>query len=452
MHIPPRALGRARVRADISALPGGLTLPLQRYIHSEEAGGLMLMLGAIIGLVWVNTPLARLYEHLWHAHRSLNFQLFRIDLSLHGWVNDGLMVLFFLLIGIEIKREMVRGELSTGRKAMLPIIAALGGMILPAALYVACTATRGGLNGWGIPVATDIAFALGVLALLGPRIPASLKIFLLAFATVDDIGGILIIAIFYTEKMAWFALALAGALVIAIWMLRYFRIQNPGLYGILGVLLWMATLKSGIHATIAGVALGLLMPADPALDRASYLQMLEKLSFDLRDAVARDDKALAAEILGQMEELTQQTEAPLDRLEQAIRPWVSYFVLPIFALANSGVALSAHAVKTAIASPVAQGIAVGLIVGKFIGVWAAVRLAVKLRWTSLPAGVTWSHITGTSLLAGIGFTVSLFIADLSFGDSSYTPAAKIGILFASGLSGALGYTYLLYRAPSGNRK
>ena len=429
-------------------MPGNFMLPMQRYIHSEEAGGLMLMVGSVIGLLWANSPWAAAYKDLWHIHLSVNLKLIEIDQTLHHWVNDGMMVLFFLLIGIEIKREIVRGELSNRRKAMLPMIAALGGMALPALLYVAFTATRGGLRGWGIPVATDIAFALGVLALLGKRIPTQLKLFLLAFATVDDIGGILIIAIFYTAQITWLAIAAAVGLALAIWLLRLFRIQNPGIYGLLGVLLWIATLKSGIHATIAGVVLGLLMPSTAALARTQYLEIFDKMTVDLRRAMELNDEPLIAEILGHMEELTRQTEAPLDRMERSIRPWVSYVVLPIFALANSGVSLSMEHIRDALASPVAQGIAAGLTVGKLVGVFVAVWLGVKLKLVSLPQGVTWSHILGVSLLAGIGFTVSLFIADLSFGESPFTAEAKIGTLAASIVAAVTGYVYLRLRTRS----
>jgi NhaA family Na+:H+ antiporter len=432
-----------RVRADLSEVTRRVVLPIQRYIHAEEAAGFMLMLGAAVALAWANSRWGSQYLRLC----DFELTILRVTKSLLHWVNDGLMTFFFLLVGLEIKREIVHGSLSTWRRGSLPVVAALGGMAVPALIYWGFNPAGHGARGWGIPVATDIAFALGVLAMLGPRVPASLKTFLLAFATVDDIGGILIIAVFYTEKLSLSALFAAAAIVVAIALLWRLRWMGAGTYWVMGVLLWAVVLRSGVHATISGVILGLMVPARTFYGRMNYVDEAREVLAKLGRAEqgGRQDECTA--LLGQVEELTKHTEEPLERLERPLRPWVSYVVLPVFALLNCGVVLSAARLREALTNPVGRGIVVGLLVGKTVGVLAATWLAVRSRLTMLPAGVTWTHVAGASVVAGIGFTVSLFIAELAFDDEASVALAKTAILIASVAAAVGGYLFLLVRSP-----
>lgn len=442
MRIPPRTLGKTAIRVELSPFSRTVTRPLQRFLHAEQAGGVMLIIGAIIGLIWANSPWVEGYHHLMEQVVSVNLQILVLSFPLHHWINDGLMTLFFQAVGLEIKREIVHGSLAGIRQAALPVIAALGGMIVPAGIYFLFTAGTPAVHGWGVPVATDIAFALGVLSLLGDRVPVSAKVFLLAFATVDDIGGILIIAIFYSGAISWAALAACAGLIVLTLVLRRVQVRNPGIYGLLGVLLWVAMLKSGIHAAIAGVILGLLSPAHGFSSTRDFLQTAQRLVERLREAMQRHDVQETRELLGQIEEAARNTEEPLEWLERLLRPWVSFLVLPIFALANSGVELTAEQMRQAVSSPVALGIFAGLVAGKVIGVGGASWLAVRLRVATMPPEVGVRTMTGICLLAGIGFTVSLFIVNLAFADPVHIADAKIGVLGASAVAAAAGYVYL----------
>jgi NhaA family Na+:H+ antiporter len=441
-RIPARKRGLLRVRARVSNISSGLVLGMQEWIHAEEAAGFMLLLGTVAGLAWANSPWAYTYKQVWLTKLVIDLGFIRIAETAQHWVNDGLMVFFFLLVALEIKKELVHGDLSGWRQAALPVIAALGGMALPAGLYLAVTYNTDLADGWGIPVATDIAFALGVLALLGRRIPGSLKILLLAFATVDDVGGILIIAFFYTSHLAWPALAGAGIVTLVIAVLRRYTVRHTGLYVVLGLLLWLAMLESGVHAAIAGVVLGLLVPARRYFDRSAATENLRYSMECLNEAVKREDDDTTELLFGEVEELARGAEHPVERLDRRLRPWVSYLVLPVFALANTGIPVSGSAMAAAAHDPAAQGIALGLLVGKFCGVLAAIWLAVRFGVAKLPANVNWRHITGISLLAGIGFTVSLFIADLAFRGRPELAEAKIAILVVSAVAGLAGFAFL----------
>jgi NhaA family Na+:H+ antiporter len=441
-RIPARTRGLLQVRARVSNISSGVVLRMQEWIHAEEAAGFMLLLGTIAGLAWANSPWADTYNRVWFTKVVIDLGFIHIAESAQHWVNDGLMVFFFLVVALEIKNELVHGDLSGWRQASLPLIAALGGMALPAALYLVVTYDTDLVDGWGIPVATDIAFALGVLALLGRRIPASLKILLLAFATVDDVGGILIIAFFYTSHLSWVALAAAATLTLLIALFRWYTVRHTALYVLLGILLWLAMLESGVHAAIAGVILGLLVPARRYFDRAAAAQSLQYSMECLNEAVKRDDDDRTELLFGEVEELACGAEHPVDRLDRRLRPWVSYFVLPVFALANTGIPISQSAIAAAARDPAAQGIALGLLAGKFCGILAAIWLAVRFRIAKLPVNVNWRHVTGISLLAGIGFTVSLFIADLAFRGRPELAEAKIAILFVSAAAGLAGYLFL----------
>jgi NhaA family Na+:H+ antiporter len=356
-------------------------------------------------------------------------------------VNDGLMALFFFVVGLEIKGELVSGQLSSPRDATLPAVAAFGGMVVPAALYLALNAGGDGGAGWGIPMATDIAFAVGVLALLGDRIPPSVRVMLLGLAIVDDIGAILVIAVFYTDAVSIGWLALAGAGLVAVGLLRRAKVWYPPIYFVVGMVVWLATLESGIHATIAGVALGVLTPARPFLSEVDADRIADELSAD-----RQVDAAEARDIAFRVRESVPVAE----RLEEALHPWTSYLVIPIFALANAGIPLSGDAIADAAGSAITAGVAVGLVLGKVIGVLGAAAIAVRFGWGRLPEGVTWSHMAGMAALAGIGFTVSIFISGLAFDEPAAQDQAKIGVLAASVLAAIIG-TVLLRRSPTGDQ-
>ncbi|MEX2081586.1 MAG: Na+/H+ antiporter NhaA [Dehalococcoidia bacterium] len=416
--------------------------PLQSFIRTEAASGIILLAGAIIALLWVNSPWDESYFDLWHQQLSIDLAIFQVGGPLEFWVNDGLMAIFFFVVGMEIKRELAHGELSTVRRAALPAAAALGGMIVPALIFTAFNAGGDGQRGWGIPMATDIAFALGVLSLLGRRVPFGVKVFLLGLAIVDDIGAIVVIAVFYTEELAvgpgaW-ALALLGAIVLA----NRGGVRNVYVYIVLGGLLWVAVLKAGIHPTIAGVVLGLLAPARPFYSVRDFVSSAERVLALFRQAAAEEDTEVQAGALARMEDLAQGTESPLDRLERGLHPWSSFLIVPIFALANSGVVLNGDILGDAASSPITLGVALGLVAGKLSGILGFAWLAVRSGMCDLPTGATWSHLAGAALLGGIGFTVAIFITGLAYDDPALVDEAKIGILAASLVAGVLGYLFL----------
>ncbi|QBQ55484.1 Na+/H+ antiporter NhaA [Nitrosococcus wardiae] len=443
MPIPPRAQGKAYVRSEISTPTRKYSIPIQQLMYAEQASGLSLLIGTVVALIWVNSPWAHVYHQLWGTVLTIDLNVLQISLDAHHWVNKGLMVLFFFLMGLEIKRELVHGQLSIWRQAALPAIAAVGGMILPTLIYLAFTWNSEGATAWGIPIATDIAFALGLLALLGSRIPRELKIFLLAFAVADDIGGVLVIALFYTRELSLWAIG-AALVLIVFWLgLRRFEIQNRGIYVLIAILLWLAVLKSGIHPTIVGVIIGLLTPAHRYYRYEEFTYYAGRLVEEARGAIQQGEHERTSMLLGQLEELTRYTEESVERLERLIRPWVSYCVLPIFALANAGIVLSIEGVEAALGSPLALGILVALIVGKPMGILGGSWLAVRLKLAVLPPQVSWSHITGVALLGGMGFTVALFITSLAVEAVSLVSEARVGIFIASITAGLLGYFFLL---------
>ena len=376
------------------------------FMRLEAAGGIVLLINAVIALVWVNFH-GDSYHDFWDYHIEFGVTLFsegfHVDESLKAWVNDALMVVFFFVVGMEIKRELVVGELRDPRRAALPIIAAGGGMLVPAALFAVLNQGSAGIDGWGIPVATDIAFVVGVLALFGRRLPAGLRVFLLTLAIADDIGGIAIIAIFYTADLSVPHLGVAIGLLALIVAAQRLGVRHVPIYVVIGLVLWYATHESGIHATIAGVALGLLTPANP---------------FRGRDV--------------------------MHTLEHTLLPYSSFLIVPLFALANAGVEVTPDALGKAFSGSVAWGVLLGLVVGKFVGISATTIAGARLGLGRLPAGVNLGHVLGASLLAGIGFTVSLFIAELSFTDALHLlDQAKKGVLAGSLLAGALGAVFLL---------
>lgn len=441
-------MGQGRPQIANAPLPARLVRPLEEFLSTETLGGVLLLAAAVAALVWANLP-GDSYHDFWSTHLTVDLHKVVLDLSLEHWVNDALMAVFFFVVGMEIKREVLRGELADRRRAALPVAAALGGMIVPAAIYLTLNAGGDGERGWGVPMATDIAFAVGVLALLGPRVPTSLKVFLLALAIADDLGAIAVIAVFYTEDidLAW--LAAAAGLLALTFALGHFGIRDVVVYVGIAVVAWVAVYESGVHATIAGVAFGLMTPIRPyftgrqvsaaALDLVAQAREGERAEGD-----GSEDRNAA---LRELEELARESQPVLDRLEHALHPWTSYVIVPIFALANAGIELSGGAVSDAASSRVTAGVMLGLMIGKPAGVllfsWAAVRAGVA----ALPAAVGWAHIAGAGLLAGIGFTVSIFIANLAFTDVALVEEAKIGILAASVVMAIVGLVML--RAVSG---
>lgn len=418
--------------------------PVQAFMAVEASGGIVLLAGALIALIWANSPWDQEYFDLWNTKLAIDLNIITIKESLGHAVNDGLMAIFFFVVGMEIKRELVHGELATPRQAALPVAAAVGGMVVPAAIYAAWNFGGDGAKGWGIPMATDIAFAIGVLSVLGRRAPFSLKVFLLALAVADDLGAITVIALFYTEQIALGPSLWAIALLVAIVALNRGGVRAVEVYVALGICFWVAVLKSGIHATVAGVVLAMLTPSKPYYAIGEFEEEIPGLLDRYREAMAAGDHDATQQLLAQIEMLTQGTESPLDRLEHRLAPWSSYVIVPIFALANAGVALSSDMISGALSSPVTIGVVMGLVVGKPIGVLAAAWLAVRLGLAEFPRGVSASHMVGIGLLAGIGFTVSLFVNGLAFDDPALLDEGKVGILAASAIAGVVGFIYLWF--------
>jgi NhaA family Na+:H+ antiporter len=449
MHVPARSRGTTAAKARRSSAAGHILPPLQRFLHTETTGAVILLAAAMTALLWANSHFGNSYARLWNTPVGLNFGPVVISHTVREWINEALMTVFFFVVGLEIKRELVHGELSEWRRASLPVVCALGGMIVPALLYTAFNAGQAGAHGWGIPMATDIAFALGVLALLGDRMPASARIFLLALATVDDVGAILVIAFFYTDHLSKMALLGALLLVVVLLIMRKVGAQSLMLYLPVALLFWFAVLESGVHATIAGVVLGLLTPTVPSFAKGHFVESAEKIMQNIRDAVSdkSDDEVEAS--LGEIEELTVGTEAPADRLVRLLHPWSSYVILPLFALANAGVVLNPDILDRGFSSPVTQGTVAGLLLGKLIGISLCALVAVRLRLASPIPGVRPVQLVGISLLAGIGFTVSLFITDLAFTDDILVSQAKLGVLGASLVAGIAGYGLLTLTARAG---
>ncbi|MGH9189389.1 MAG: Na+/H+ antiporter NhaA [Acidimicrobiales bacterium] len=403
-----------------------------RFVRTEASGGIALVVAAAVALVWANSPWQDSYETLWHSQVSIGFGVFRVEEDLRHFVNDGLMALFFFVVGLEIKREAVHGELADRRVAALPVCAAVGGMVLPAVLYVLVAGGGAAGHGWGIPMATDIAFALGVLALLGSRVPSSLKLFVLTLAIVDDVGAIVVIAIFYSGTIEVTALGAAAAGIAVSIALRRLRVDWSPIYVTLAVATWYATYRSGVHATIAGVALALTTPAHRLAPAATARGWAQDLS----------DEPSASEI-HQMTIIARESVSPTEHLEELLHPATSFVVLPIFALANAGVELRSGMLSGPGATAVAVGVAVGLIAGKLLGILAGAWLGVRVRVAVLPAGTRWVHLTGAAALGGIGFTVSLFITGLAFEQDQLRDAAKVAVLVGSVVAALIGACILL---------
>ena len=412
---------------------------IRRFAHAEASGGILLVIAAATAVIWANSPWSDAYQDLWHAKVTFDLNFVVVTEDLRHLVNDGGMTLFFFVVGLEIKRELVRGELASVRRATLPIAAAMGGMVVPALIYAAWNLGSDGAEGWGTPMATDIAFAMGVLALAGPRVPTSLNVFLLALAIVDDLGAILVIALFYTDTLLFEPLLWGGLLLGVIVVSRAAGVRSILYYVPLGMLFWLAVLESGVHATVAGVVLAFLTPSGPIASRGEYHTSLRGMVEDLFRADRAGNREEADLITSEVDRLTDNREPPLDKLENALHPWASFVVVPVFALANAGLELSWASLADSTRSQVSLGIVTGLVVGKPLGIVAFSWLTVRLRLASLPADVRWRDLWAVGLLAGIGFTVSLFISALAFGDAQLIDQAKVGILAASVIAGAAGF-------------
>lgn len=404
----------------------------------------------MVALVWANSPYAASYHELWKQHLTIGIGAFTLEHDLHYWINDGLMVLFFLYVGLEIKREVQVGELASLRLATLPIAAAIGGMVIPALLYASVNLGGEYQHGWGVPMATDIAFAIGILSLLGPRVPLGLKVFLTALAIVDDLGAVLVIAVFYSSNLNWAALAVVVGLVAVLALFRRLHIRLLWPYLLVGMVLWYAMLQSGVHATIAGVLLALTIPTKTRIDLERYLEEVEhgletlNEEIDLESEVLRNPRL--QEAVHHLELACVQVTPPLQRLEHALKPWVAFAIMPIFALSNAGVTFGGD-LGAALGSTLSIGVILGLVLGKPIGIVGASWLSVKLGWAELPRETSWMHLAGAGALGGIGFTMALFVAGLAFGHGATLDIAKIGILAASALAALIGSAILVMAKP-----
>lgn len=425
-----------------------LLTPMEEFIRHEATSGLLLMVCAVLALVLANSPTAGFYHHL--LHTPLGFQIgdWRLEKSLHHWINDGLMTLFFFVVGLEIKREILVGELASPRQAALPVAAAVGGMAVPALIYWKLNPGGPYGAGWGIPMATDIAFAVGVLVLLGRRIPQGLITFLLALAIVDDLGAVLVIAVFYTDRIAALPLAVAAGLLAVLVVFNRSGIRHPLPYFLTGTLLWLMLLYSGIHATVAGVLLALAIPARPQYDARRFSGYIRDL-LERYDRAGGDESTLLGNIersslVHTLEASAQRVETPLQRLEHALHLPVALVIMPLFAFANAGIPIDGHALAATLTHPGTLGVFLGLVVGKLVGIAGVTWLGVRVGLGRLPAGTGMRHIIGIALLGGVGFTMSIFIAQLAFsGSESALVMAKTGVLLASVCAGVSGYLWLL---------
>jgi len=420
--------------------------PFQYFADKASSGGILLIAAAIVALVWANSPWGESYTGLWGTELSVGLGPFSIEEDLTHWINDGLMAVFFLVVGLEIKREILVGELSSPRRAALPLAAAIGGAVLPALIYVAINFGTESVSGWGIPMATDIAFALGVLALLGRRAPLGLKVFLTALAIVDDILAVVVIALFYTSDVSWGVLGVGAVFLVALVAANLGGVGKPLPYALLGIGLWLCFLESGVHATIAGVLLAMTVPASSFIDTGVFLKRSRGLLDRFEQAGERGgDPVLCNEerqgALHALNRANEDVEPPLQELEHALHPWVVFAIMPLFALANAGVLLGKDFTSTLL-NPVSVGIVAGLLLGKQVGITLFAWLAVKSGMSEMPQGVTWLHIYGASWLAGIGFTMSLFISDLAFAEGSLLDVSKLGILTASLIAGIAGWSII----------
>ncbi|MBC8494104.1 MAG: Na+/H+ antiporter NhaA [Candidatus Thioglobus sp.] len=427
-----------------------ISTPFEHFIHAQTTTGLILMIMTVVALILANSPLAEAYSHFFHMNVDFNVGTWKLSHSIHHWINDGLMTLFFFIIGLEIKREILVGELSNVKVAILPIIAAIGGMIFPALIYFSINSAGVGADGWGIPMATDIAFAISALILLGKRVPTTLVTFLVALAIVDDLGAVLVIAIFYTDQIHLVPLMLSGVSFLILVVFNRLGIHMVLPYFIIGMFMWFFTLESGVHATVAGVIAAMAIPSKPKRAPVSFTKDFHHLLDEYESYPALENHLMHEKqkaILINIQDRINEVGTPAARLEQDLHLPVALIVIPLFALANAGISIDVNAISNTIMQPISMGIIAGLILGKVIGIFGVSWLAIKLKIAKLPHNSSMSQIFGVSFLGAIGFTMSIFVADLAFLN---TPElifqAKIGILSASLFAGLFGFLWLKYVA------
>ena len=425
-----------------------LILPIKHFIEKKTSVGILLIVAASLAMIVANSPLAESYHNFWKQYIYIGFEDFVIKKNLLHWINDGLMSMFFFLVGLELKRELMHGELASFRGALLPVAAAIGGMLVPALIFYFFTQGTDASAGWGIPMATDIAFALGILYLLGDKVPLSLKVFLTAIAIVDDLGAVLVIAFFYTSEISMNNLALGAFFLLVLFLANRIGIRNTIFYAVMGIGgLWLAILLSGVHATIAAVLAAFTIPTSKRINTSVFLRKVRSLSSKIKRQRLRSkvktvqDDEMISSTIEKFSQLTEDATPPLQRLEHALHPFVSFIVLPLFAFANAGVTIDAEAFSF-FKSPVTLGVIFGLIVGKITGIFLFTKLMVLLKVCALPKSIGWKHVFGLGFLGAIGFTMSLFITDLAYESEIYETQAKMGILSASIIAGLLGYFYL----------
>jgi NhaA family Na+:H+ antiporter len=444
----------AKHQYPLEPLFGKIISPFERFLQQVTAGGIILMGMTLLTLIIASSPWGDAYRHLWETPVRVGIGRENMEMSLHAWVNEGLMALFFLLVGLELKREILVGELSSLRNTALPVAGAIGGMLAPAIIYYLFNPSGDALAGWGIPMATDIAFAVGILVLLAWRIPKNLIIFLTALAIADDLGAVLVIAIFYTKNIDMTSLGAAIGLLGILVLCNRGGIRYPLPYAILGILLWMALLKSGIHATLSGVLLAFTIPAHPFYTPREFDEHLNKIKNDFRGEILTSeevdtelDVTRTYAIAESIEKASSAVQSPQQRMEHHLSPWVTFGVIPLFAMANAGLDLLAMPFRDVIVQPVTLGVMLGLIFGKFVGISGFAWLAVRLGLARLPDGVQWRHILGAAWLCGIGFTMSLFIAQLAFTTSPRLfEEARLGIIMSSVIAAIVGLTWLYLSA------
>jgi NhaA family Na+:H+ antiporter len=429
--------------------PPPLIRPFTEFFRLEASGGVLLLLAAAAALALANSPGGPAYFQFWNTPVTVGGGSWILTKPVLLWVNDGLMALFFFVVGLEIKREVLIGELSSLKRAAIPVAAAIGGMLVPALIYLAFNPQGSTARGWGIPMATDIAFALGILALMGRGAPLGLKVFLTAVAIIDDIGAVLVIALFYTSEVSLTALGTAACVLVLLGILNRAGVRSPLPYALLGIILWLAVLKSGVHATVAGVILAFFIPCRQAIDETTFLEqaraMLDLFSSE-GETPGPMPSAIQRDAIQSLESLSKAAETPLSRLEGHLHPWAAFVIVPVFAFANAGVTVEAG-LDGLFRDSVLLGVSLGLFLGKPIGVMAFSWLAARSGIGQLPTGVRWIHIAGAAALCGVGFTMSLFIGGLAFELPGNLAHAKVGILLGSALSAALGA--LLIRAGRG---
>jgi len=420
---------------------------ITKFVKEESWGGILLILSTIAALIWANSSAYESYHYFWHEIK-LNISIgdYALSGNLHHFINDGLMALFFFTIGLEIKREIIGGELTSFKKASLPIVAAVGGMVVPAFIYILINGGNSDFShGWGIPMATDIAFALGLLSLLGEKVPLNLKVFLTALAIADDLGAIIVIAIFYTESINFNELLNAAIGITVLGIANFYGVRRTTFYATVGILIvWLAFIFSGVHATIAGVLVAFTIPARPKISEESFLERLSVKFDKFRSYLPNDNSLLTknqSNIVESIEKLSSDAHTPLQKMEHALHPIVAFIILPLFALANAGVHVEGD-ILSLLFHPVSLGIIAGLVLGKMLGIKLFTLFMVKTKIAQLPEGVTGRHILGASLLAGIGFTMSIFVSDLAFADPQMVQIAKVGIFAASFISAVAGYLVL----------